>query len=97
MTMQRDKEKDLAALAGAFFDCLQIDNCEFGGIGLDCKRPFGNSDAEGDMLEILGADQEDPSEGWSMEQRDYVYSLYHNELIPYLRKQWASQGKEVKP
>lgn len=28
--------------------------CEFGGWGLDCKRPFGNSDVIGDILEILG-------------------------------------------
>ena len=93
--MQRDKEKDLAILADAFFDNLQIDTCEFGGIGLDCKRPFGNSDVESDMLEMLGAEQEEPEDGWSAEQREYVYGLYHLELMPYLRKRWASLGKPV--
>lgn len=95
--MDSKNQKDLAILADAFFAALQIDDCEFGGIGIDCKRPFGNSDVEADMLEMLDAEQEDPEEGWSMEQRDYVRGLYHDELIPYLRAQWAALGKEVKP
>jgi len=27
--------------------------CETGAPGLDCKRPYGNSDVEGDVCEIL--------------------------------------------
>lgn len=34
---------------------LQGDNC-WGTIGLDCKRPFGNSDIAQDMMAILGVD-----------------------------------------
>lgn len=49
----RNEEQDLMVLAGAFFRELTISNCEYGAIGLDCKRPFGNSDVEGDMLELL--------------------------------------------
>lgn len=29
------------------------EECEFGSVALDCKRPFGNSDVYGDMHEIL--------------------------------------------
>lgn len=34
------------------------DDCEFGAPAIDCKRPYGNSYVEGDMIEIL--DIEDP-------------------------------------
>jgi hypothetical protein len=34
------------------------DDCEYGAPAIDCKRPYGNSYVEGDMLEIL--DIEDP-------------------------------------
>lgn len=34
------------------------DDCEYGAPAIDCKRPYGNSYVEGDMLEILGI--EDP-------------------------------------
>ena len=30
------------------------DFCEFGSVGLDCKRPFGNGSVHSDMAEILG-------------------------------------------
>ena len=29
-------------------------HCEWGYVGLDCKRPFGNGDLVGDMAKILG-------------------------------------------
>lgn len=32
------------------------DECEFGGVASDFKRPFGNSDVLGDVREILGRD-----------------------------------------
>jgi hypothetical protein len=43
MEIIRNINEDLMKLANAFFDNLQINNCEFGGIGLNYKRPFGNS------------------------------------------------------
>lgn len=89
---ERSKALDTHMLAKAFFGSLQIDDCEYGGIGLDSKRPFGNSDADGDILEIIGAKPEGDDghdECWSSEQRDYARSLYHEELIPYLREIWA--------
>jgi hypothetical protein len=47
---------DMHKLAVAFFANLGRDNCEYGAIGVNCKRPFGNSDVEGDILEIIGED-----------------------------------------
>lgn len=88
---ERNKSVDTHTLAGVFFESLQIDDCEYGGIGLDSKRPFGNSDVDADILEIIGAVPEDDDgddKCWSSEQRDYARSLYHEELIPYLREVW---------
>lgn len=89
------QEKDLAKLADAFFDNLMIDNVEYGGVGLDSKRPFGNSDVEGDILELLdrepeGDDGHDAC--WSRAQREYACVLYHTHLIPYLRTEWKRRA-----
>lgn len=88
---QRNKARDTHILAAAFFDGLHIDDCEYGGIGLDPKRPFGNSDVNADILEMIGAEPEgDDGDGpcWSSGQRAYAQSLYHEELIPYLKEVW---------
>jgi hypothetical protein len=87
----RCKSEHLLLLEKAFFQNLQRDNCEYGAIGVDCKRPFGNSDVEGNILEIIGAemdgdDGEDPC--WSSAQRDYAALLYDN-LIPWLQAKYA--------
>lgn len=90
----RNAESDLKILADAFFNSLRITNCEYGGIGLDCKRPFGNSDVDRDILRMIGAKPagaEGYYEEFSDEQRDYARSLYHTKLIPYLRKKWSEQ------
>lgn len=42
----------LALLARMNFDW--DDECEWGAVASDCKRPFGNSNVEGDVSEILG-------------------------------------------
>lgn len=88
----RDIENDLKILADAFFNSLSISDCEYGAIGLDCKRPFGNSDVDRDILEMIGA-KPDGADGYddefSDEQRDYARSLYHVKLIPFLRKKWS--------
>lgn len=87
----RNHETDLKLLASAFYENLTISQCEYGGIGLDCKRPFGNSDADADILEIIGWDMEgDDGEDkcYSSEQRAYASSLYNDSLIPYLRSKW---------
>jgi hypothetical protein len=89
-------EKDLAKLADAFFDNIAYDPaCEYGSIGLDCKRPFGNSSVEGDILEIIGAEmQGDDGDGpcWASHQREYAASLYQEKLVPYLREQWKRRA-----
>ena len=89
--MERDKRVDLSKLSEAFFENLQIDNCEFGGLGVDCKRPFGNSDVCGDILEIIGWEMEGDNGNnkcYASYQNDYAYSLYHEYLIPFLQEQW---------
>ena len=66
----------LALLADAFFVHLQIDRTEFGGIGLDCKRPFGNSYVEEDILEIIGLVSEGENEDDDC-LNEYARELYH--------------------
>ncbi len=88
---ERNEGEDLAILADAFFDNLKISNCEYGGIGLDCKRPFGNSDVESDMLELIGWEQEGDDgdrKCYASYQREYVETLYRKKLIPYLKSRW---------
>ena len=95
--MDRDTNADLAKLADAFFRNLEYDpDCEYGSIGVNCKRPFGNSDVEGDILEIIGAvmegnDGEDDC--WSRHQRQYAASLYQEQLVPYLQAEWKKRPK----
>ena len=48
----RVTEDHLALLAWTQFDYEE--DCEWGGIAQDYKRPFGNSDVIGDMGEIVG-------------------------------------------
>lgn len=88
------QDEDLAKLADAFFQNLAYDpHCEYGSIGVDCKRPFGNSDVNADILEIIGAKPEgDDGDGpcWASHQREYAASLYQQHLVPYLRKRWES-------
>lgn len=94
--IERNENSDLYVLADAFFDNLQIDNCEYGGIGLDSKRPFGNSDVEGDILTMLECEAEGDdghSACWSYEQLSYARTLYHEKLIPFLQTRWKEFWK----
>ena len=88
----RNEQNDLRLLADAFFQNLEYsDWAEYGSVGVDCKRPFGNSDVEADILEIVGwspLGQEDGEDFYSDEQRDYARDLYCEKLVPYLRKSW---------
>lgn len=89
------QDEDLAKLADAFFEYLSYEpGCEYGSVGLNCKRPFGNSDVEGDILEIIGAKpqgDDGEEECWASHQREYAASLYKEHLVPYLRKRWESK------
>jgi len=37
--------------------CVGWQNCEFGALEIDPKRPYGNSDVLQDMIEIIGMEQ----------------------------------------
>lgn len=50
-------------------------DCEFGGLSMDCKRPFGNSDVFGDIAEILEI-KIDEQNGANDQQQEYMYQLY---------------------
>jgi DNA-directed RNA polymerase subunit RPC12/RpoP len=89
--MERDIKQDLKKLAKAFFDNIKYcGSCEYGCLGLDCKRPFGNSGVQQDMFEIIGieADVKCPNCGdeYTQEQYEYVDDLYQNKLVPYLKE-----------
>lgn len=44
-------EEHMKLLQRAYVDW---EDCEYGAPAIDCKRPYGNSDVEGDICEILG-------------------------------------------
>lgn len=84
----RNKDEDVKKLAKAFFAYLTIDSYEFGGIGLDSKRPFGNSSPGDDILEIIGWEPVLCKHGekiYSEEQEEYADGLYRKYLIPFLK------------
>jgi hypothetical protein len=91
----RDREKDMRILAGMFFQNLEQDDMEYGGWGLDGKRPFGNSDVEGDILDELPDMEPEAEDGsYSEEQAEYAAELY-SDLGPWLQKQWASKWESI--
>ena len=56
-------------------------DCEFGAPEIDPKRPYGNSDVEYDIAEILGITPEEMDDGYpslSDDQRLFVRSLHAN-------------------
>lgn len=75
-------------LADKFYEYLERGRCEYGGWGLDDKRPFGNSYVAGDIMEFLGLPNDEMvgSEQYD-EQIDYVDSLY-DDLGSYLKEEW---------
>lgn len=80
MTMEPTAEH-LNLLADAFFKRLTRRNCEYGGWGLDDKRPFGNSDASYDICDILGLEATE-------ENRSYADDVY-SALGKHLQERWA--------
>lgn len=90
-----DKEVSLEILSQAFFaNIRRNDDGEYGSIGIDCKRPFGSSDVEGDILTIIGAAMEGDDDGpcWSRKQRDQAAELY-DELPKWLRSKYLTQSR----
>lgn len=89
--IDRNLADDLEKLSAAFFKNLRIDNYEFGGIGIDSKRPFGNSDVKDDILEIIEWEPEGDDgdrKCYASYQNDYACDLYREKLIPYLKARW---------
>jgi hypothetical protein len=87
-------------LAHAFFKNLTRDNCEYGGWGVDSKRPFGNSDVEGDVLEIIGLEpkrcphcDEPLDDDKGGDPRAYAAGLY-SDLGPFLTQTWQKAYPE---
>jgi hypothetical protein len=81
----RNREKDMDALARAFFANLQQGS--YRGIGLSESRPFGNSDVAGDILELLDIEPANDEASYSESQRDYADELY-GKLIDYLQAKY---------
>lgn len=85
--MRSDTKDHLFKLADAYFDHLIFDSAaEYGSIGVDSKRPFGNSYVEGDILKIIGIPC--PRDGYTDEQEEYARKLYIEKLIPFLKSMW---------
>jgi len=83
---KRNLNADLKKLARAFYKNLQVTEGDGYGIGLDTKRPFGNSYIEGDLMEIIGMEPAEYDTDEYREQEDYVRDLYLRRLIPFLKK-----------
>lgn len=94
----RNRQQDLEKLATEFFKNLRFDDSAYlGSWGLNQKRPFGNSDAERDILDIIGFKHScpncgfeldvEPQEEYSESALEYARSLY-KELGPYLKIRW---------
>jgi hypothetical protein len=87
------EDADMLKLEKEFFLLLKYGHGEYGGIGLDDKRPMGkSSDVDADILEIIGAVKEgDDGEGpcWSSTQRTYATALYDN-LIYWLQTKYCN-------
>ncbi len=95
--LKADKERQthMELLADAFFEEIQFDDCEFGGWGLDCKRPFGNSTVEPDLAEIIGWTREsiyDENDDHDEEKCSYLRELYYD-LGPYLKWKWSEMRR----
>ena len=93
----RDRRTDMMRLADAFFSYLTQEE-SYGGWGLDPKRPFGNSDIAGDILELietLPEEKEDEHDVWSEEQLAYARSLYAG-LGDFLRQEWECYRQNLR-
>jgi hypothetical protein len=102
--MEANKQEHLRLLAIAYYQQLEfLDPYNVGSPMLDCKRPFGNSGYEADILEIIEAEPEELEEDgdgymvWSKAQYDYARELYTQDLTPYLKEQGLKHLELLKP
>lgn len=58
------------------------EHCGYGAPSIDCKRPYGNSDVEGDIAEIFGWEY-DEEEGLTEEQSTKALHIPSNRLLEF--------------
>lgn len=97
------KDKHLVKLAQAYFENLEYQEYGYGGqnavghVGLDWKRPFGNQDVAGDILELIGVTMEG-NDGedicWSSTQRVYAVELL--KALPRFLQIMFAKGKHAR-
>lgn len=57
---------------------IEWEGCEYGAPAVDPKRPYGNSDVEGDIAEILGWEyEEDDWNGMPEDLRGAAHDIHH--------------------
>lgn len=89
----KEVTKHLNALEQAFWENVERqDDCEYGSIGLDCKRPFGNSYVQGDILEIIGKKPKNEDDGFTDEDHQYADYLY-NHLADFMRAKYLKKKR----
>ena len=86
------RQVHMRLLADAFFENLQRDDVEFGGWGVDSKRPFGNSYVEGDLAEIVGVELPEYKTEDYEDMCVYLRSLYAD-LGTYLKYRWKAANE----
>lgn len=97
------KDKHLALLAQAYFENLTYQENGYGGqtvighVGVDFKRPFGNKDVTGDILEIIGTEMEGDNGDepcWSSKQNAYAVELL--KALPEFLQAMFAKGKHTR-
>lgn len=88
-----DTKQHLEKLADAFFENMDYNgDCEFGSIGVDCKRPFGNSYVERDILEIIELEDDFNTvleDKYAREEYErYARELYCQMLPNFIKEKW---------
>jgi hypothetical protein len=74
---------------------VEWDNCEYGAPAINPKRPYGNSDVEGDIAEILGWAWEDTDERAQAESERA--RAIHCEMETVLTILLGHAGRTVEP
>lgn len=82
----RDREADMMIIATAVIEGLSQDEGEGNGWGCDSKRPFGFSDVDGSLVELLKIPVDDST---CDDAREYVAELYLG-IGDFIRAKWAT-------
>lgn len=90
LTEHDDKQRHLELLVDAFWANLKFnDGSYYGRVGLNEKRPFGNSNVMDDICDIIGLVPHFEDGAYSSDQLNYAGKLYREDLIPYLKSKYA--------